>query len=94
MPNATSPRPRVKPAQVADGPMLMDFATAMSAVTVGRRVRRQSWLDRDVYCCLAVDHANDVRVLSIHRHDAPVDEMGPLLISEGDMTGRDWIIAE
>jgi hypothetical protein len=64
-------------------PRLVDFPTAIKAVSLGHTATKQSWDNRRVYVRLSGG------LLCIRQTDG-VDH--PLILSAEDLAGRDWIV--
>lgn len=67
-----------------DQTMKMDFYTALKEVSNGRQITRLSWPGKEV-----VFMQN--RFLSLKKIDGTIHT---LLVSEGDMSGDDWIVTD
>jgi hypothetical protein len=65
--------------------VMMDFPSAMKEVIQGRKVRRIEWESEEVFVFL-----HD-KYLSIQY---PGKSPSPLLVSDGDLMGEDWIVLE
>ena len=59
----------------------MDFPDAIAFIRVGGRVTKVEWGDKDIYLLMRNGH------LQIHKHNGFHD----LIVSDGDLTGDDWI---
>lgn len=75
----TSPLPVIVEAEEVG----MDFPSAIHAITEGKKVTRLEWKDKNIYFLL---HGSKLR---IHKADNAISD---LIVSEGDMLGKDYII--
>ena len=76
----TSPKPAPK---IKDVQVLMDFPDAMRAVIDGHKVTKLEWDDPETVVWL-----DDKLKIKLD------GEARTLLVSDGDMTGEDWVIAD
>ena len=65
------------------GSVTMDFPTALREVIKGKKIARISWNNPQLYVLLK-------DAFLMHRKADGVFDR--LLVSEGDMTGEDWVI--
>jgi hypothetical protein len=71
----------------------MTFGDAMQKVADGAEVSRVEWAAKDEFLFLHPES----RVLSIHHNEHHPDpklagQSTPLMVSEGDMVAKDWIV--
>jgi len=66
-----------------DSEPTLSFSEAIEEATIGKKIHRLEWGDREYYGFL------DGTVLRLHKPD---DTKYDWIISEGDLTGDDWII--
>lgn len=62
----------------------MSWGAACEALVVGRRVTREAWGDPNTVILL---HAGSVHIRK------PDGSLHTLIVSEGDLTAEDWIVA-
>lgn len=67
---------------------MMTFTEALDEILAGKKVTRLEWERVNEYVFLKEGF------LSIHHHADRPDVSHRLLVSEGDMTGTDWMIVE
>ena len=60
------------------------FGFALSRLLEGKKVRRLEWENLDAYLAIKDD------ILMVHRADDKL--LHPLMVSVGDMRGKDWVV--
>ena len=63
--------------------VMMDFPSAMKEVAEGKKVTKLEWKNTNIFLLLTDGF------LKIHKEDGTTT---PLLVSDGDMMGQDWIV--
>lgn len=65
---------------------MMTFAEAIDEILAGKKVTRLEWKRIDEYVFLKEGF------LSIHHNAEKPDVAHRLMVSEGDLTGKDWMV--
>ena len=78
------PTPTRTPTSVDSDPNAMTFPKAIEAVIAGSKVTKLEWKNPEVYIYLDGD-------LMIRKED---DTKHSLILSSGDVLGKDWVIVE
>lgn len=78
--SATSPKPKTKK------PTNLDFFDALRQVYLGKCITKLEWNEPDCYFKLV-----DGRLM-IYKPDTKM--FHPLIVTDGDMAGEDWIVIE
>lgn len=68
----------------------MDFPDAMREVILGKKVTRLEWNDPTIFVFLRTKETDADDRLKITRDGKTFD----LLVSSGDMDGKDWVVVE
>lgn len=80
-PQKLSQSPTAKAPVVKEGQI--DFPTAIKAVIDGKKITKEEWGSKEIYCFL------NGNILSLHKEDGQNYQW---IISDGDLNGDDWMI--
>ena len=74
--------PGLQTIKPADTQILMNFGDAMKEIVAGKKITKLEWKNEKVFCLLKDN------LIKLHKED---DVYYQWIISEGDLTGEDWV---
>lgn len=76
-------KPNISPIPIQ--PKETNFPTAIQHIMIGKKITKLEWNDKEIYGIL---HSG---ILKLHKTDGKLYDW---IISDGDLTGNDWIVID
>jgi hypothetical protein len=66
----------------------MTFSDAILEIITGKRITREEWNDKRIYCLLKDG------LLQLHKAGESNETFHPWIINDGDLLGTDWVVLD